>query len=737
MDNNIKSVIAGLSQDLQEILVSESPLQQRIDCLINELVERTYYSAYADQVEVKPFYDMSREIIRYVLANPERTTNIDHAAFSRLVINFTDLYYLYGQIEGGATRTEDLTIFKALEYALNRVESGSLLSARLLLSQACLYQAAFYYNEAREKIAAAESIIDNVAEYDTPERVALYVVKALFYENYGDSYQSFSTIGEAYRLCVKICLEDWRCFIAMYIYYQLMLVSDEESAEDWKQKVPVGSLSENNVLQVFYRLGNALSSVEDYSRENELLCTEAFINSINYESPLLARLWYVRSITTQNAKQSNSYYLSYAERIAQVYCSTDAAFKIYYANEVVRFTRQCDFISAKNLIIDQLDSVNVISTELSYSTRLEVLSAYIEFHLADEKYLMLADAYTEEAISLLEQMWPSQDLLNKCSHLFKDSTVPASLLDLLFDFYVKKIEALVLISKKYSTLILQANGYDDIHGDINQLVKDLEMKFPYRRSEIEIVESYTFTDPYKCCKRFREIVESCNTEETPFIALIAARYAKKLQFIYESCEFYHMAVNSDTFMQLNADTRSSINMEYANALADCSSPKAFEVWDHALLLTQDSEKANIYYALAIANYERGEYFVALMNIKLCLTFYEKEEGLVDEHLAKILSWEATIECALGQFTEAKDSVMRGLEVCPQCYKDSLNFDLRFNYIYALMASEDYITAREELAKIKKLATSKKEYELIDSLCEILQQPLSQRKQYFMQNMWVH
>ena len=97
MDNNIKSVIAGLSQDLQEILVSESPLQQRIDFLINELVERTYYSAYADQVEVKPFYDMSREIIRYVVTNPERTTNIDHAAFSRLIINFSDLYYLYGQ----------------------------------------------------------------------------------------------------------------------------------------------------------------------------------------------------------------------------------------------------------------------------------------------------------------------------------------------------------------------------------------------------------------------------------------------------------------------------------------------------------------------------------------------------------------------------------------------------------------------------------------------------------------
>ena len=724
-------------EDVRSVVLSEYTINpERLDAIVANLLKQVYYSPYSDQMKTKGYYSMAQEVVTYIVNNSEQAEGVNYTKFSRLLFELTKMYCVYAQPES-VYKPQDLTIMKALDLVQGKVEVGTLFYSRILLCQSYFFISAFYYTEGRKKLDEAAIIINKTNKADNNnslERVALNVIEGLYNENYGDILKSLASLYDAYEITVERGLEDERCLIAMLISYQLALLGCYEPAESWSSKVNIFSFPNNNVIQFFYHLGNALLLDDNYTKENELSVAEHTLTAINVDSPLLGRYYYVRSRTTNQVRKSNEFYKQYAQHVSKMYCSSNAAMKIFYAQEVVRFCKQNSLLMAKHYAIEQLDCISIISSELSYSTRLEVLGAYAEYNLADEKYAMLADAYIEQSFDILKALKPSKEILQKLSNIFNDETIPASLLEsITWYFNVLKIEALVEIVKHEKPIVLEANGYKDISKDLKERVKNLTRQFPYQRSEIEVIEAYvlSISDPYKACQKWNRIIKNASYSTEITVALSAARYSSKIGFIYQSMEYYQAIVSCKSFKDLDNEAQSILLQEYAAILQTCSSPKAGDIWEQALKLTNDSEsKANICFSQAIANYEKGLYQLALMEIQLCQCFYERE-GLVDEYLAKILGWEANIYCALYRFTEAREAITRGLEVCPQYYKESIGFDLNYTYAYTLAATEDYSMAREVLAKTKKLASNKKNNELVDSLYQVLRQPLSQRKQYFL------
>lgn len=724
-------------EDIRSVVLSEYTINpERLDAIVANLLKQVYYSPYSDQMKTKGYYSMAQEVVTYIVNNSEQAEGVNYTEFSRLLFELTKMYCVYAQPES-VYKPQDLTIMKALDLVQGKVEVGTLFYSRILLCQSYFFISAFYYTEGRKKLDEAAIIINKANKADNNnslERVALNVIEGLYNENYGDILKSLASLYDAYEITVERGFEDERCLIAMFISYQLALLGCYEPAESWSSKVNIFSFPNNNVIQFFYHLGNALLLDDNYTKENELSVAEHTLTAINVDSPLLARYYYVRSRTTNQVRKSNEFYKQYAQHVSKIYCSSNAAMKIFYAQEVVRFCKQNSLLMAKHYAIEQLDCMPIISSELSYSTRLEVLGAYAEYNLEDEKYAMLADAYIEQSFDILKALKPSKEILQKLSNIFNDETIPASLLEsITWYFNVLKIEALVEIVKHEKPIVLEANGYKDISKDLKERVKNLTRQFPYQRSEIEVIEAYvlSISDPYKACQKWNRIIKNASYSKELTVALSAARYSSKIGFIYQSMEYYQAVVSCKSFKDLDNEAQSILLQEYAAILQTCSSPKAGDIWEQALKLTNDSEsKANICFSQAIANYEKGLYQLALMEIQLCQCFYERE-GLVDEYLAKILGWEANIYCALYRFTEAREAITRGLEVCPQYYKESIGFDLNYTYAYTLAATEDYSMAREVLAKTKKLASNKKNNELVDSLYQVLRQPLSQRKQYFL------
>ena len=720
-------------EDVRSVVLSEYTINpERLDAIVANLLTSVYYSPFSDQKKTKGYVFMAQEVVNYIVNNSEQAEGVNYVEISRILFKLSEMYCVYGRPES-VFRPQDLTIMKALDLVQGRVETGTLLYSRILLCQSYFYTSAFYYTEGRKKLDEA-TIIINKADNNSLERAVLKIVNALYWENYGDILKALAELNDAYEITVERGFEDERCLIAMFISYQLALLGCYEPAESWSSKVNIFSFPNNNVIQFFYHLGNALFLGDNYTKENELSVAEQTLTAINVDSPLLARYYYVRSRTTNQVRKSNEFYKQYAQHVLKIYCSSNAAMKIFYAQEVVRFCKQNSLLMAKRYAIEQLDCMPIISSELSYSTRLEVLGAYAEYNLADEKYAMLADAYIEQSFDILKALKPSKEILQKLSNIFNDETIPASLLEsITWYFNVLKIEALVEIVKHEKPIVLEANGYKDISKDLKERVKNLTRQFPYQRSEIEVIEAYvlSISDPYKACQKWNRIIKNTSYSTEITVALSAARYSSKIGFIYQSMEYYQAIVSCKSFKDLDNEAQSILLQEYAAILQTCSSPKAGDIWEQALKLTNDSEsKANICFSQAIANYEKGLYQLALMEIQLCQCFYERE-GLVDEYLAKILGWEANIYCALYRFTEAREAITRGLEVCPQYYKESISFDLNYTYAYTLAATEDYSMAREVLAKTKKLASNKKNNELVDSLYQVLRQPLSQRKQYFL------
>lgn len=723
--------------DVHSVVLSEYSIELEIlDVIIGNLVSQTYYSPYSNQLQNKCYYSMAQEVVRYIVKNSEQTEGLNYIEFSKLLVNMSQMYSIYGLPER-VYEQKDLTIMRALETTLGKLEPKSLDSARILTCQAYFYQAGFYYQEASKKMVAAEKIIEKTGNYDIPERVALFVVKALYHENYGNTITSISFLSEAYSLCVKLGLEEQRCLIAIFISYQMTILGDEEAAFEWSRKVNVLALPKYNILQVFYHLGNSLfSSNDDFSIENELLLTEHILKSINDECPLLARYYYVRFLTTTQTRKGATYYEKYALHISRIYISTSAAMKIFYSQEVIRFTNKSCMSTAKRVVIEHLDSVNILSPDISYSTRLEVLGAYAQYHLADEKYAILADAYIDEGIKIIEQMAPGKEILQKVSNAFSDDVIPASLLlDVTWNFKIMKIEALIGISKSLSEIELMANGYTNIIDDLKKLVKDLTIEFPHRNEEILVINAYIQSkigDPYKACEDMSDIINKTSYNKKIAVALSAARYSKKIGFIFQSQDFYQMAVSNEYFENLNAETKASLLQEYASILEDCRNSKSLDIWEQAEALTNDTEiKSDIFFSQAAHHYERGDFQLALLDIQLCQCMHERE-GLLDERLAYIYAWEANIYIALYRFEEAKASTIKALDVCPDSYKDGLSFNLNYTYAYTLLATEDYSTGIKVLALAKTLATNDKEKDLLGELYEIMHLPISQRRKYFKQ-----
>lgn len=720
-------------EDVRSVVLSEYTINpERLDAIIANLLTLVYYSPFSDQKKTKGYIFMAQEVVNYIVNNSEQVEGVNYVELSRLLFKLSEMYCVYGRPES-VFRPQDLTIMKALDLVQGRVETGTLLFSRILLCQSYFYISAFYYTEGRKKLDEA-TIIINKADNNSLERAVLTIVNALYWENYGDILKSLAALNDAYEITVERGFEDERCLIAMFTSYQLALLGCYEPAERMSSKVNIFSFPNNNVIQFFYHLGNALLLDDNYIKENELSAAEHTLTAINVDSPLLARYYYVRSRITSQVRESNRLYKQYAEHVSKLFCASNAAMKIFYSQEVIRFAKQGSLLMAKRYAIEQLDCMPIISSELSYSTRLEVLGAYAEYNLADEKYAMLADAYIEQSFDILKALKPSKEILQKLSNIFNDETIPASLLEsITWYFNVLKIEALVEIVKHEKPIVLEANGYKDISKDLKERVKNLTRQFPYQRSEIEVIEAYvlSISDPYKACQKWNRIIKNASYSTELTVALSAARYSSKIGFIYQSMEYYQAVVSCKSFNDLDNEAQSILLQEYAAILETCNSSKAADVWEKALKLTNVSEsKVNIFFSRAIANYEKGLYLMALMEIQLCQCFHERE-GLVDEYLAKILGWEANIYCALYRFIEAREAITHGLEVCPQYYKESIGFDLNYTYAYTLAATEDYSMAREVLAKTKKLASSKKENELVDSLYQVLRLPLSQRKQYFM------
>ena len=198
------------------IVLDDVPIPiDKLNGCISRLSQKTTLSIGDYLLRVRPYFLMAMSTIKYVLAHSD-VDGIDYEDYSRLLVNITRQYEIFGNPDMLVHDVHDLPLWRGVSLAKSKISDKSMLYASLCISQASLLLAGFWYDESNRLLDTAQTIA-----HDDNETLAWWCfVNALWWENFGVIARCLEFAYKSW----EIADESLKDYIAIYIGYQLALL---------------------------------------------------------------------------------------------------------------------------------------------------------------------------------------------------------------------------------------------------------------------------------------------------------------------------------------------------------------------------------------------------------------------------------------------------------------------------------------------------------------------------------
>lgn len=684
----------------------------RLNICIKRLCQKTTLSIGDDLLQVRPYFLMAMSTMKYILAHSD-ADGIDYEEYCRLLVNITRHYEIFAEPDMSHD-VHDLPLWRGLSLAKSKKSDKSMLYARLCISQAFSLLAGFWYHESNQLLETAQTIA-----HDDNETLAwCYFVNALWWENFGVIARCLEFAYKSW----EIADESLKDYVAVYIGYQLALLEEFDTSDEWVNKIDIKKYPQHHAVRVYYYLTLALKCNDEVWVEDHLMRAECLLNQMNHQAPLKARVSYVRHQIYSKwglNREACEQYRKYANLLGVQYHSTEGAVCIYASAEVDRLTTMGALIAAKYVIQNTLDFINLSSPEYALSVKTDICFSYVHFYSASSLY-PLADVYYSMGKEFIEQAIPQDDTINVLRNIFEGEggEIPAS---------VSGDNILWLLEYEHLQTMMADRPQAEVKMQIDLLMK----RFPTHQDELQVIAS-SLLNSYDAIHAWHMAIGMAEHSKRFEIALQCARIAVAQGLLWDGADFYNIVLNTDGYKALNKYQMIDILLEVAQSFEQCGERgKARLIWIQLEALARGTSKlADVYQARGNTSYDHEQYLEALENFDKCLTVVEPESGLIDQRLSSLWAYKSSCYGALGEYQLAYDSAVKAKQFFPLEEFDA--FNLEFNHGFFAICVKQYEVARQILTRAKKLARTEEERESVDEQLSILSMKKEKREAYLKQ-----
>lgn len=676
-----------------------------INSIISRLVAKTRFSD-TDLLQAKPYFMVASNTLDYVLRHSD---GIDYEVFAKLMVNLTRHFEIFAIPDLHASDNSELTVMKGIRLAKSHLEKNCLLYAELCNCEAMLFAAGFWYDESNKLIDEALAI-ESMCNDKSVVLPFTYFVKALWHDNYG---QFAECLAYAHKSWLTTEDKSQKDYVAAYISYKLCLHEEYEKGRDWQKKIEIKQYPPFHTLQIYWQL------IEGLCRQSEdtLIKAEWLINQVNVQAPLKAEILYVRSYLYDCwglTKKANEVYRGVTELTVNQYKATDGGTYIYIAAEVTRITNLGAISSAKIMVNDILDGLQLSHPGYSPAVKLSACWSFMNFYRTTGQF-ELAETYYSLGKELIEQyMIPSNETVAIVRDFFEDDKIPACISG---DNYVW------LLEHQHINLLSNKNVS---RTDVQKEVENIKQRFPDHEIELDVINAATM-HTYDALHLWNQNISKASKNERYNIALLCARFAASQGLLWDANQFYITAQYTEGYGCLNRYQKITFLLEMLNNMEECGlSGQSLEYW---IDLEEMSEGTALYsevlQARGNALYARSKYHEALKYLDRALEEYQPEKTVFDERLVSILAYRCCCLCAIGNYKEAHTAALHA----KQNSRDD-SFDIEFNLAYSSLAIGKVKDARIILDNAKTLAESDADRTSIADLTSILRLNKKERAEYF-------
>lgn len=685
----------------------------RLNICIKRLCQKTTLSIGDDLLQVRPYFLMAMSTMKY-LAHSSYDDDIDYEEYGTLLVNITRHYEIFAEPDRSIHDVHDLPLWRRLNLIKSKIDNKSMLYAALCTSQANLLLNGFWFDESRRLLDESLSII-----YEDNETLAwCYFVNALWWENYGVMARCLEFAYRSYEIA-DASLKD---YVAVYIGYQLALLEEFDTCEEWVNKIDIKNFPQHHAVRVYYYLTLALKCNDEVLVEDHLMRVECLLNQMNHQAPLKARVSYVRHQIYSKwglNREACEQYRKYANLLGVQYHSTEGAVCIYAAAEVDRLISMGALIGAKHVIHNTLDYINLSCPEYAFSVKTDICFSYVHFYSASSLY-PLADVYYSMGKEFIEQAIPQEDTINVLRNIFEGEgcEIPVS---------VSGDNILWLLEYEH----LQTMIADQPQAEVKMQIDLLMKRFPSHQDELQVIAS-SLLNSYDAIHAWHMAISTSEHSKRFEIALQCARIAVAQGLLWDGADFYNIVLNTDGYKALNKYQMIDILLEVAQSFEQCGERgKARLIWIQLEALARGTSKlADVYQARGNTSYDHEHYLEALENFDKCLTVVKPESSLIDQRLSSLWAYKSSCYGALGKYQLSYDSAVKAKQYFPLEEYDA--FNLEFNHGFFAICVKQYEVARQILTRAKKLARTEEERESVDEQLSILSMKKEKREAYLKQ-----
>lgn len=685
--------------------------------LIGRLAELTSISFADDLKKSTPFFYMAHNMLKCCVTCPN---DIDYSQLGKLVVNCSNFYSIYGKVDSSLYGVEELTIMKAINLVKKNIQANSLLMAEVLSAESKIFIAGFHYNKSLPLIKQAFQI-EELYPNSTTEYSYTCLATAYYWKNYGMTAKCLAFLWK----CYEAGNDSMKAYVSVLISFELALVDEMEVCDDWQNKLLINRYPRHSLLTIYAYLIQALKETDYSSAEQSLTIVDSIISETNEDAGIRATVSYCRYIILSKWRRdhaANIQYREYSNRIAKFYYSNSGATLIYYASEVMNRVMKGNLISAKRIVLDVLDLIDLSSDEWAASVRMAILYAYITYNRAcGLDYLV--DVRCEQGVELVKLITPDDATLVGLHHIFGERAIPDTVTgrDSLWYF-------------EYSSLM---NGVDitiiteEERLDLKEQMECLLVRFPEKKNLLEVLKIIIEMDDVLSTHiALNNLIDNVPDGEKYDLSIECAHFLSS--YIFDAVFFFQKAMNTDCYRMKNTGEKVETMLEYVPLLHECGRRGlAYNLYEEMAKLAQGTELLERVYQSWGYSYYTVEYWnCAITTFQNAIKYHEQEEGIFDESLSSLYTYYSVILSALGNYSQALTAIREAQRYYPLGEDKDGSFNLLYNEGFFLAALNNDIASKETLVKARSYASSDEEKNMISELEGVMRKKPEYRAEYF-------
>lgn len=697
----------GKSMPIKKSLVEE---------MLGRLVEKTSISIFQYQREIRDYFIMGYSLIEYVQRNlPDIIDN----TFALLLCRLVEHIDVWWPNNNHADRTEEIPIVRALSLTLTKIPSESPLASRLHAYTSLFFTNAFQYESAMFHIKKAEEI----------DKKHCADLQDYTYIAYGNYYWCFGLIAkslESYYRCSFSIDKHIKAFASAMIGLILALIGEQNSSRNWIDVNLPLSLPEMSALNILYEMILALLEDNLDSANKHLDRAELLLYKMNHrESPLGGILHYVSShIWALYGYKSKSLYCykKYILNSQQNFKAAEGGWDIYFSSKIVYHLDYGSLVTAKMVSFKELDSIDINSSELSFSVKDEVCHCYISLYKS-LKLFPLAKVYNKYYETYRKIYKPSRKTLECIAPLFSDGIPSAISLDTPWE------AALEDINIKISMIEEKQNAYyspttENIRSTIHELKKQYSKLSPYLMIAEGRLDSHK--DIHRAIKTWTKAIDSASHEAKLGLSIEVAKLCSYYGLIFEAADFYKRAIDSETFQNMPENYKFDYILEYITIVERTGYRSlAMSYWEELEMIANSEQKPWLYFNRAIIEYLHEQWGTCRVYLMAFFALY-KQVDVFDEILSSVYCYYCSVLIRFGEYELGLDAINKSMAL----WIDPHSFDtlpLFCNKANCQIALKKWSEARETLRTAEKFSRTQKDKEIVQELWDYLHE---QRTLYY-------